>query len=342
MTIARRSCEDGAVPASGDVAVADAPLPGTVVRPSPVFERPDVPVWALAAGVVLMLVFAGLVVQTYTGQSLRNGLAALVPGPRAEHLADAGGVRALYVPGSTVRIGQVGLGSRGQDRAFQAGDVVLLGASGHLVRLEESGRLTELRAAEGTSLLVTSLGPWDTAAGTLAGLQARSTGSAWTVDTPWLQWAGASLYVPGAPEEDLTDEFQLVPSTAGRVRRFTTSDGPSVRIRPNGRTALLQVESAHPLPTLDNATVTVQATVRAVDGANVELALSDVLDAAGAVQNTTERRTATDEEEWMTLRVQRRVTFGDPNDRYSIGLVEVRNRDWLEVRELGVYLGALP
>ena len=44
----------------------------------------------------------------------------------------------------------------------------------------------------------------------------------------------------------------------------------------------------------------------------------------------------------MTLRVQRRVTFGSPNDRYSIGLVEVRNRDWLEVRELGVYLGVLP
>ena len=64
-------------------------------------------------------------------------------------------------PGSTVQVGQVGIGSRGQDRAFQAGDVVLLGATGQLVRLEESGRLTELRPAEGASLQVTSLGPWD-------------------------------------------------------------------------------------------------------------------------------------------------------------------------------------
>jgi hypothetical protein len=106
--------------------------------------------------------------------------------------------------------------------------------------------------------------------------------------------------------------------------------------------ASLQIESANPLPTLDNVTVTVQATVRASEGADIQLALTDVLDAAGSVQKTADRRTATNEDEWLTLRVQRRVTFGSPNDRYSIGLVEVRNRDWLEVRQLGVYLGVLP
>ena len=52
--------------------------------------------------------------------------------------------------------------------------------------------------------------------------------------------------------------------------------------------------------------------------------------------------TAADEETWLTLRVQRRVSFASPDDRYTVGLAEARNRDWFEVRELGVYLGALP
>ena len=342
MTIARRSLEDDVVPLHDDVAVPGHPTSGLAVRPSPAFERPDVPVWALTLGAVLVLVFAGLVVQTYSSRSLVSRLTAALPGARSEQLADMAGLRPLYVPGSTVQAGQVGIGSRGQDRVFQAGDTVLLGASGRLVRLEESGRLTELLAAEGASVSVASLGAWDSAAGSLAGLKARYAGGAWTVERPQLQPVGASLIVPGAPEEELTEAFQLVPSTGGRIRRFNAAAGPSVRIRPNGRMASLQIEGSEPLPALDNVTVTVQATVRAVDGANVELALSDVLDPAGTIQRTAERRIATDEEEWLTLRVQRRVTFGSPNDRYSIGLVEVRNRDWLEVRELGVYLGIMP
>lgn len=339
MTIARRLREEDVAPVSGDAAVADSPLPASAVGPSAAFERPEVPTWALAAGIVLVLVFAGLVVQAYTGRSL---LAGLVPGPSSEQVTDTAGLRALYVPGSTVQIGQAGIGARGQDRSFGAGDIVLLGAAGQLVRLEASGRLTELRPAEGASLVVANLGAWDPAAGELAGLEARYAGGAWSIAAPPLQAAGASLHAQEAPEEELTDGFQLVPATGGRVRRFTTSTGPSVRIRPNGRMPALRVEGWDPLPTLDGATVTVRATVRAAEGANVELALADVLDEAGAVQKTADRRIAADDEAWMTLRVQRRVTFGSPRDRYAVGLVEVRNRDWLEVRELGVYLGALP
>jgi hypothetical protein len=301
-----------------------------------------VPIWALAAGIVLVLVFAGLVVQTFSGRSVLNRLAALVPASRSEQLTDADRPRALYVSGSTVQVGQVGIGARGQDRVFQAGDIVLLGATGELVRLEDGGRLTELRAAEGTSLLVMSLGPWDPAAGSLGGLTARYVGGAWSIEAPQLQSAGANLHVPGAPEEELTVGFQLMPPTAGRVRRFETAAGSTVRIRPTGRVPSLALESWDPLPTLDNVTVTVQATVRASEGASLELALNDVVDAAGTVQKTADRRGATREDEWLTLRVQRRVLFGSPNDRFSVGLLEVRNRDWLEVRELGVYLGILP
>jgi hypothetical protein len=88
--------------------------------------------------------------------------------------------------------------------------------------------------------------------------------------------------------------------------------------------------------------VTVEALVRASEGANVELAVDDVVDGSGTVQRTVDRQTSEDESAWFTLRVQRRVLYASPNDRYSVGIQDVRNRDWLEVRRLDVYLGVLP
>jgi hypothetical protein len=305
-------------------------------------EQPDVPVWALVVGALLVLIFTGLVLQTFSGRSLVTLLATLVPSAHSEMLTDADHARAFYVPGATVQVGQLGIGSRGQDRAFQPGDLVLLGTIGRLVRLEDGNRLTEIQAVEGSSLLVTSLGGWDPATGSLAGLTARYVNGAWIVAAPQLEPVGAALHVKGAPEEELSAGFRLMPATAGRVRRLDGPDGPVVRIRPTGRTQSLALESWDPLPGLDNVSVTVQATVRASEGASLELALNDVVDAAGTVQKTAERRSVLNDDEWLTLRIRRRVLFASPDDRFSVGLLEVRNRDWLEVRELGVYLGVQP
>jgi len=190
--------------------------------------------------------------------------------------------------------------------------------------------------------VVASLGPWDMATGALAGLTARAAGGTWAVEVPQWPPAGADLHPAGAPDEALTDGFALSPPLAGRLRRIDTAAGPVVRVRPNGRTRSLQLEGRDPLPALDNVAVTVVATVRASEGADLELALNDVVDAAGTVQKTADRREATSDDEWLTLRVQRRVTFGSTQDRYTVGLLEVGSRDWLEVREFGVYVGILP
>jgi hypothetical protein len=315
--------------------------PGAFKRERVEREQPDIPRWALILAAIVCLAFAGLVVQSYTGQSLRALAAGALPGAGSEQIAGAD-QRALYAPGSTVQIGQVGVGARGQDRVFQAGDLVLLGAAHRLVRLDEGNRLTEVRAAEGAAISVTSLGAWDQATGGLAGLTARYLNGAWVVDAPPFQPAGAPLHVKGAPEEELTAGFRLAPATAGRIRRLDSPDGPAIRIRPGGRAQSLVLEGWDPLPSLDSATVTIQATVRASEGATLELALNDVVDAAGTVQKTADRRSAPNEDEWLTLRVQRRVLFASPNDRYAVGIVEVRNRDWLEVRDIAVYLGVLP
>ena len=65
------------------LAIADSPASRAVVRPGAAVERPDVPVWALAAGIVLVLVFAGLVVQTYAGGSLLEPARGAGAGARA-------------------------------------------------------------------------------------------------------------------------------------------------------------------------------------------------------------------------------------------------------------------
>lgn len=304
-------------------------------------DRPDVPAWALALGAVVCLVFAGLVVQTFTGRSIASLAARALPGSDSEQLS-ADGQSVLYVPGDTVQVGQVGVGARGQDRVFQAGDLVLLGASGRLVLLDEGNRLTDLRADDGATVTVSSLGAWDQAAGGLAGRPARYHNGAWVVDRAPLQPVGTPLHVRGAPEEELTSGFRLVPETAGRIRRRDTSSGPAVQIRASGRGQSLVLEGWEPLPSLDSAAVTVVATVRASEGAVLELALNDIVDRAGTLQKTADRRKAPNEDVWLTLQVQRRIVFASPNDRYSVGIVELRNRDWLEVRELAVYLGVLP
>jgi hypothetical protein len=294
----------------------------------------------LAAGICLA--FAGLVVQTFANRPILGLLALLAPGAGSEQLADPSQQRVFYVPGATVQAGQVGIGARGQDRVFRVGDLVLLGQAHQLVRIQDGNGQTEVRVPDGATLTVTGLGAWDQAAGGLAGLPARFGNGAWMVEAPPLQPIGAPLHPKDAPDDELTAGFRLAPASGGRIKRADSPEGPVIRIRPSGRVQALALEGWDPLPGLENVTVTVQATVRASEGATLELALNDVVDAAGTIQKTVDRKSAPNEDEWLTMRVQRRVQFPSPNDRYAIGIVDVRNRDWLDVRSLSIYLGVLP
>src|SRR5215208_1243907 len=102
MTIARRSLEDGGAAVPGSAPTPDSASGLAAARPNLSAERPDVPIWAIAVGVVLVVMFAGLVVQTFTGRSLVSRLAALAPRSGSKILSDADRPRVLYVPGSTV------------------------------------------------------------------------------------------------------------------------------------------------------------------------------------------------------------------------------------------------
>ena len=97
-----------------------------------------IPVWAQAIGLVLLLAFLALSVDAYAGPGLAQSPAGLRGAPSLTPQAVP--PRAFYEPGASVRVGQKGVGSEGQDRVIQEGDVVLLGATGQLVRLGPGGR----------------------------------------------------------------------------------------------------------------------------------------------------------------------------------------------------------
>lgn len=296
-----------------------------------------VPTWAQVAGLLLLLTFLALSVDAYVGPGLRARLLSFAAAPQSAAIPP----RAFYEPGSSVRVGQASIGSEGQDRVIQEGDVVFLGETGQVVRLGPGGHTTQIQAADGASTTVSNLGAWDRTADRLAGVSAHYRGGRWIVDEIPLKSIGADLFPAGAPSESLTDGFWLGPDPdMGRVRRVGERDQPALRIRASKKTPTLMLETREPLQTLDGTFVSVTAVARGQPGKTMVLSLEDVLDAAGNATAVSDRRAATDE--WTQLTVRRRVAFPSEQDRISVGLVDADAGDWIEVRDLTVHLGVAP
>lgn len=297
-----------------------------------------IPIWAQVVGLLLLLAFLVLSVDAYAGPGLRNRLLAFAA---SQPSSQAIPPRVFYEPGPSVQVGQKSIGSEGQDRVFQEGDVVLLGATGQLVRLGSGGRTAEIPSADGAGTTVANLGAWDRAAERLAGVPARFRGGRWVLDDVPLRPVGPDLFPSGAPSEALTDGFRLAPDPeVGRVRRVGDREGPALRIRAGRKTPTMLLETREPFASLDGALVSVTALVRAPSGKMMVLVLEDTVDAAGNVAIVAERRPAT--EAWTRLTVRRRVLFPSGNDRLLVGLVDAEAGDWIEIRDLDVRLGVAP
>lgn len=304
----------------------------------PADSRSAVPVWAQVVGLFLLLAFLALSVDAYAGPGLRNRLLAFAGSQASPQAVPP---RVFYEPGASVQVGQKSIGSEGQDRVFQDGDVVLLGATGQLVRLGPGGRAAAIPGADGATTTVANLGAWDRAAQHLAGVPARFRGGRWVLDEIPLPSVAADLHPAGAPSEALTDGFRLAPDPeVGRVRRVGDREGPALRIRASRKAPTMMLETREPFMSLDAALVSVTAVVRAQAGKTIVLALEDTVDAGGNAENVGERRPAT--EAWTRLTVRRRVLFPSENDRLLVGLVDAEAGDWIEVRELDVRLGVAP
>ena len=299
-------------------------------------REPVIPAWAQAFGLVLLLAFLALSIDAYAGPGLRHRL--LNVATVSQSPAPSIPPRVFYEPGASVQVGQKSVGSEGQDRVFQEGDVVMLGATENLVRLGLGGRVAEIAGSEGASTTIANLGAWDEAADRLAGVAARFQGGRWVPDEIPLPSAGASLHPAGAPSESLTDGFRLGPDPdVGRVRRVGDRDHPVLRIRASRKTPAMMLETREPLATLDGTLVSVTATVRGQPGKMMALTLEDVADASGNAVAVSDRRAATDD--WTRLTVRRRVIYPSQNDRISVGLVDADPGDWIEVRDFDIRLG---
>ena len=296
---------------------------------------PDVPIWAVAIGAVLVLLFVGLSANAYFGGNLLGRLRAL----RSTHepVAVTGGIRAYYSPAEAASDGMAGIGTRGHTRLFQPGETVLLGGSGRLVRLEPDGA-TELVADGSTTLTISNLGQWDETTGRLAGQTARLVDGQWLVEKPSVT---GMLSLDGLRDEDLPAGDALVPTpAAGRPDRMEDGDGVSLRIRAAESHAFFGLQT-HALANVpEEAVVTVWALVRARDETTIGLRITDVVDAAGTREEAIGRWPAP--KGWTRVTLVRRVAYRTPEDRFAIGLIDARPSDWIDVRDVGLYLGALP
>jgi hypothetical protein len=298
-----------------------------------------VPIWGQAAALIVLVAFAALGFEAFAGPGPRTRVLGWLPGGSEQ--ATSAPARALYQAESSVRVGMPGLGSEGQERTLVEGDVVLAGDSGRLLRLESGGRAVELRPDEGAATFISNLGAWDASAGRLGGTMARYHGGRWTMDPLDLAPVGAALHPPDAPDDALPDGFTLGPEEdAGRIRRVDERGNQAIRIRASRKASALTLESRRPLPTLDDAFVTVRAVVRGQAGKTLTLTVSDVVDVAGRVESGVDRRTAS--EEWTTLTVRRRMAVPSPNDLYAVGILDAEGGDWFEVRSVDVFVGVVP
>jgi len=297
-----------------------------------------VPAWAMAVSGVLLALFVALSVEAYAGDGFRSRLMALILGGAP---TDGVPARVYYDHGSSVRIGQKGWGSEGQDRTLSVGDVVLLEGTRQLVQLLPGGRTAELRVPNGSSTTVVNLGAWDAAEDRLSGVTATYQNGQWTLPPSLLTSVGAALLPARAPSEALTDGFTLGPNDdAGRVRRLSGRDASTIRFRANIKTPTFTLDSRQPLPTLDGTLVSVRAVVRAEPGSILMLAINDVVNAAGQTETAMERQPAGDD--WLTLTVRRRMVYPSQADMFSVGLVNAEAAAWFEVRELDVFTGVNP
>ena len=319
---------------------ADADADQVVVRNGTLaVPASDLPRWALVVGALLAALFVELSMQAYFGRSTVDRLASIVPA--REQLADTTGLRAVYVPREEhARRGTVVIDTDGRDRPLVAGDLVLVGDRGRLVRLERDRAPTTLDAATGSAISVVNLGPWDAANRQLGGLTATAGDGRWELPRDTWPAAGRDFRGRGSQTE-LPNGFWRSPGDAPvRTSRQRDADGQYYRFEISRSMPYLVVTSRDPLGSVDNAPITVRAIARAQSGAMLTLTVYDVLDAAGQAESKVERRPASGD--WEELRLSMRTRFASQGDNFSVGLFEAQPNDWLEVRSLELFLGLLP
>jgi peptidoglycan/LPS O-acetylase OafA/YrhL len=303
--------------------------------------RPDVPWWLALLGGLLVLALTELTVEAYFGRSPLNRLTRLTA---AREVLPAGtsGLEAYYVPqSSAVETGQSVVDASGAPVALRAQDLALTGTSGQLWRAAADGSV-QVVGSTGQRVRLTDLGSWDPAAGRFSGLDAVYDGNRWTVDSGSFAPANPNSDLSAGGESDPPEGFWISPADAGyRISRVNDAGHRVLRIEVTRAASYLVLNGQGPLATLDNVPVDLLGQVRASSRGEMRLTLYDVVAPDGRAESAVDRAAATPD--WTSLRLRgRRVHFPSASDNFSLGLSDVRPGDWLEIRELALYVGAAP
>jgi len=236
-------------------------------------------------------------------------------------------------PGSTV------VDRAGRDTKLGQSATVISGESGQMIRLSSDGPI-RISTTEGSRVRVENAGMWDPLRQKFDGLGATFLNGQWRFDTPTLRALNSNPTMAERDSRGAVQGFAIYGGRADEVGRHIDREGSYVRVvirrsrEEVGLRALVQWDGVHdPL--------SVRARVRAPAGMTIRLRIHDALQvhepslvhfvdvsATGATQ---------------AIVMSGLHLYGVPSgDNIAVGLMRTSPGDWLEVRELGLYLGTLP
>ena len=267
-----------------------------------------------------------------------------LPGTRQgleQPLADGANVEALYVAEMKDVAGTRVITPNGKPAVLVAGDTVLVGGSGEVLRLGRGAEFVRLRAREDQSIRLANVGMWVPETGKFGGLTAVYNGGQWRVDTQHIRAENLNSRFETGSFQDPIPGWSISPAEAEyEITRMQDNDGPFIRVRALKPSSYLAINGAAPLPDLDGLPVTVYGQIRAYRTVEQKLTVHrpGVADAGLPMADYTNRPG-----QWNGLSVKLpRVERPTTSDNFSLGLYDVQAGDIFDIRELSLFVGLLP
>lgn len=204
--------------------------------------------------------------------------------------------------------------------------------------LEKRGRALPLTGHEGERITVSNVGTWDGRSGMFSGLEAVYQGGRWVFDLSRMEASNPNnLFLSGTEEDPIRDWSVSPQGTGYEVERMRDESGPFIRVRATRPSPYLVIMGVKPLSMLQGMPVSLRGQIRAHTSGKQVLTLYE--DTGGQIHDRRTKPSAT----WttLTLRVPKVAHLG-PSANFSMGIFDVSEGDWFDIRELSLFAGILP
>ena len=250
------------------------------------------------------------------------------------------GLRPLFVPlAANLTPGSAVIDAAGLEKRLAESAVVMSGESGQLLTLTGAGA-TRISTVQGARVHIANAGAWDPLRRAFVGLGATFLNGQWRFDPVVPPAVNPNPSLKHADVRGAVEGFSVYGVKDDAVRRHADQDGAYVRLvvrrsrQEIGLRAVVRSDGIHdPL--------SVRARVRAPAGMIVRLRVHDTLEAnePGLAHYVDTTSTGTTQTVVMSGLRLYGVSAGDS---IAVALMHAHRGNWLEVRELGLYMGALP